>query len=75
MLANLVASLLVALAPDLATAMRPGDGTAGSGGRLLASGIFVDREPEVVAAFESAGLRIVGRDQETDWVALDAERP
>jgi ribosomal protein L11 methylase PrmA len=55
--------------------MRPGDGTPGSGGRLLASGIFVDREPEVVAAFESAGLRIVGRDQETDWVSLDAERP
>ena len=42
------------------------------GGRLLASGIFVDREPEVVAAFAAAGLRIVGRDQETDWVALDA---
>ena len=74
-LANLVASLLMALAPELAAAMRPGDGTPGSGGRLLASGIFVDREPEVVAAFESAGLRIVGRDQETDWVALDAEQP
>jgi ribosomal protein L11 methyltransferase len=74
-LANLVASLLVALAPELAAAMRPGDRTPGSGGRLLASGIFVDREPEVVAAFGSAGLRIVGRDQETDWVALDAERP
>jgi len=74
-LANLVASLLVALAPDLAAAMRPGDGTPGSGGRLLASGIFVDREPEVVEAFESAGLRIVGRDHETDWVALDAARP
>ena len=74
-LANLIASLLVDLAPDLAAAMRPGDGTPGSGGRLLASGIFIDREPEVVAAFEAAGLRIVGRDQETDWVALDVERP
>ena len=74
-LANLVASLLVALAPALAAAMRPGDGATGSGGRLLASGIFVDREPEVVMAFESAGLRVVSRDQETDWVALDVERP
>jgi ribosomal protein L11 methyltransferase len=74
-LANLVASLLVALAPELAAALRPGEGTPGRGGRLLASGIFVDREPEVVAAFEAAGLRIVGRDQETDWVALDVERP
>jgi ribosomal protein L11 methyltransferase len=86
-LANLVASLLVALASELAAALRPGDdqtgtvadgpGSAGGGprgGRLLASGIFIDREPEVVHAFESVGLRIVGREQETDWVALDVER-
>jgi len=74
-LANLVASLLVDLAAELATALRPGDGSPGSGGRLLASGIFVDREAEVRRAFAAAGLRVVGRDQETDWVALDAERP
>ena len=29
----------------------------GAGGALLASGIFIDREAEVVAAFEAAGLR------------------
>jgi ribosomal protein L11 methyltransferase len=74
-LANLVASLLVELAAGLAAALRPGDSRAGSGGRLLASGIFVDREPEVRRAFAAAGLRIVGRDAETDWVALDVERP
>jgi ribosomal protein L11 methyltransferase len=73
--ANLVASLLVQLAVQLAEAVRPGDGTPGSGGRLLASGIFVDREPEVRRAFAAAGMRVVGRDQETDWVALDLERP
>ena len=73
--ANLVASLLVELAADLAAIVRPGDGTPGSSGRLLASGIFVDREPEVRRAFAAAGLRVVGRDQETDWVALDIERP
>lgn len=73
--ANLVASLLVDLAAELALTVRPGDGTAGSSGRLLASGIFVDREPEVRRAFAAAGLRIVSRDQETDWVALDVERP
>ncbi len=70
-----MAGLLVELAVDLARALRPGDGSPGSGGRLLASGIFVDREPEVRRAFAAAGLRIVGRDQETDWVALEAERP
>jgi hypothetical protein len=26
-------------------------------------------------AFAAAGMRVVGRDQETDWVALDLERP
>ena len=55
--------------------MRPGDGSAGSGGRLLASGIFIDREPEVRRAFLAAGLRVLGRAQETDWVVLAAERP
>lgn len=66
--ANLIASVLVALATDLAAEVTPG-------GRLLASGIFVDREAEVQAAFESAGLRVVRRDAEGDWVALEAERP
>jgi ribosomal protein L11 methyltransferase len=74
-LANLVASLLVDLAALLTRSVRPGDGSPGSGGRLLASGIFVDREPEVRRAFAAAGLRIIGRGQETDWVALEAERP
>jgi len=73
-LANLVASVLVSLADHLAASVQPGDGTPGSGGRLLASGIFADREAEVRDAFGEAGLRVVGRRQETDWVALDAER-
>jgi ribosomal protein L11 methyltransferase len=74
-LANLVAGILVELAAELAASVRPGDGSPRSGGRLLASGIFVDREPEVRRAFAAAGLRVVGREQETDWVALDLERP
>ena len=73
--ANLVASILVELAASLAEAVRPGDGRPGSGGRLLASGIFIDREPEVRRAFAAAGLRVVHREQETDWVSLDLERP
>jgi ribosomal protein L11 methyltransferase len=73
-LANLVASVLVALADDLAAAVRPGDGSPGSGGRLLASGIFVDRTDEVIESLMAAGMRVVERSQETDWVALDLER-
>jgi len=41
----------------------------------LASGIFIDREPEVRRAFAAAGLRVVGREVEGEWVALDLERP
>jgi ribosomal protein L11 methyltransferase len=66
-LANLIASLLVELAPALRAELR-------TGGRLVASGIFVDREPEVRAAFEAAGLRVVDRSSEGDWVALIAVR-
>jgi ribosomal protein L11 methyltransferase len=74
-LANLVAGVLVELADPLARSVRPGRGTAGSGGRLLASGIFVEREPEVRRAFAAAGLRVLGREIDGDWVVLDLERP
>lgn len=67
-LANLVAGVLIDLARELGDAVRPG------GGRLLASGIFRDREAEVASAFESAGLRLVGRHSETDWLTLEAQR-
>ena len=67
-LANLIASLLVQLAPALR------DETI-SGGRILASGIFRDREGDVRAAFEAAGLTMGRRWAEEDWVALEAIRP
>ena len=73
-LANLVASILVSLAAWLHAEVRPGNGTPGSGGRLLASGIIVDREPEVRRAFGAAGFHLLRRWEEGDWVALEAER-
>jgi ribosomal protein L11 methyltransferase len=72
--ANLVASLLVELAERLYEAVRPGSGSAGSGGVLVCSGIIDDREPEVRRALAAAGFRIRGRFVEGDWVALEAER-
>ena len=66
-LANLIAGVLVSLAPALRDELRPG-------GSLLASGIFVDREAEVRAAFEAAGLEVTDRSGEGDWVALEAVR-
>ncbi|MFL5755502.1 MAG: 50S ribosomal protein L11 methyltransferase [Chloroflexota bacterium] len=66
-LANLIASLLVRLAPELAGETRPG-------GVVIASGIFVDREQDVRDAFEAADLAVIDRDAEGDWVVLVARR-
>jgi ribosomal protein L11 methyltransferase len=66
-LANLIASLLIALAPLLCEELRPG-------GTLLASGIFVDRESEVREAFDGVSLAVTLRTAEGDWVALEAVR-
>jgi ribosomal protein L11 methyltransferase len=66
--ANLIASVLIALAADLRAELRPA-------GRLLTSGIFVDREGDVRDALEAAGLRTLNRAAEGDWVALELERP
>ncbi|MEO5939823.1 MAG: 50S ribosomal protein L11 methyltransferase [Candidatus Limnocylindrales bacterium] len=67
-LANLIASVLIALAAALRDELRPG-------GMLLASGIFVDRETEVRAAFGAVGLDVATRTAEGDWIALEAVRP
>jgi ribosomal protein L11 methyltransferase len=66
-LANLIAGVLIEIARALRAELRPG-------GRLVASGIFVDREPEVRAAFDAVGLDVETRMTEGDWVALVARR-
>lgn len=66
-LANLIASVLIALAGGLRAELRPG-------GRILASGIFVDRESDVRRAFEAGGLEVVRDEREGEWVALEAVR-
>ncbi len=66
-LANLIAGVLVPLAPALRDELLPG-------GTLIASGIFIDRETEVASAFESVGLGVTARWAEGDWVALGARR-
>jgi ribosomal protein L11 methyltransferase len=66
-LANLIASVLIALAGPLRDELRPG-------GVLVASGIFVDREADVRGAFDTVGLSVATRTAEGDWVALEATR-
>jgi ribosomal protein L11 methyltransferase len=65
--ANLVAGILVDLAAGLRDELR-------TGGSLVASGIFIDRESDVGEAFARAGLLTVGRRDEGDWVALRVVR-
>ena len=65
--ANLIASLLVDLAPALAAELRR-DGT------IVASGIFADRLSEVRVAFARARLDVGEVWDEGDWVALEAMR-
>lgn len=66
-LANLIASVLVTLAPLLRDALR-------SGGTLLASGIFIDREADVRTALATSELDVVGRSAEGEWIALEVVR-
>ncbi len=65
--ANLVAALLVDLAPALADHLEPG-------GTLLASGIIAPRSDEVLAALTAAGLVGVRRLDDGEWVSLRLER-
>jgi ribosomal protein L11 methyltransferase len=67
-LANLIAGVLIEIAPDLAGELVPG-------GTLIGSGIFIDREPETRHALEAAGFEIGRRWHESDWVALEAGLP
>jgi len=66
-LANLVASVLVTLAPRLA-------GHTALGGTLLASGIVEARGDEVSRALEATGFRSVTRRVDGDWVSLRLAR-
>jgi ribosomal protein L11 methyltransferase len=65
--ANLIASLLVELAPALAAELR-------RHGTLVSSGIFIDREADVRSAFTKALLDVGETWDEGDWVALEAVR-
>ncbi|MHB0884960.1 MAG: 50S ribosomal protein L11 methyltransferase [Bacillota bacterium] len=65
--ANLVAGLLVRFAGGIARVLRPG-------GLVIGSGIVDTRLDEVVKAFAEAGLTVVDRKDEGDWVTILATR-
>ncbi|MDQ2941629.1 MAG: 50S ribosomal protein L11 methyltransferase [Chloroflexota bacterium] len=65
--ANLVASLLVELALRLAAHAMPG-------ATLVVSGIINHRAGEVIEALAAAGLSLLARIDEDEWVSLHLER-
>jgi ribosomal protein L11 methyltransferase len=66
-LANLVAAVLVELAPRLAAHLE-------AGGSLLASGIIEPRADDVIAAMGAVGLGVVQRRDDSEWASLALAR-
>lgn len=66
-IANIIARILIALAEPMALALRPG-------GLLITSGIIGEKAAEVAAALDQAGLELVERREESDWVAFAHRR-
>jgi len=65
-MANLLAPLLVRLAPQLASRVA-------QGGALIASGLLVRQQDDVVAALAVHGLEVTKRIVDGDWCALQLE--
>lgn len=64
---NILAHVIVEMAPALAARMAPG-------ASLLAAGLIETQEKDVARALQAQGLEIAGRALEKDWVALEARR-
>ena len=61
--ANIVADIIIRMAPDVEAYMN-------DGATLLASGIITERAEEVVSALEACGLDVVDRIDDNGWCAL-----
>ena len=65
--ANIVADILVRLAPDVGAYMAPG-------AKLAAAGIIEGRRNDVAEAMTAGGLTLVDEARENDWVVLVFEK-
>lgn len=66
-LANIVADVIIALAPKIPPLLAPG-------GTYITSGIITERGDEVKAACGEAGLSLLTESQSGDWLALDYQK-
>jgi ribosomal protein L11 methyltransferase len=65
-LVNILAPVIMGMAPGLAA-------RTGPGGRIIASGIIDSQEEDVVHALQGHGFEVVERGRDTDWVSLVAQ--
>jgi len=65
--ANIVASIIVEMAPLFHSCLK-------NGARLIASGILSERENEVKSALEKAGFSVIESKEEEDWLVILAEK-
>jgi ribosomal protein L11 methyltransferase len=66
-LINILAPVIVGMAPALEARMQPE-------GRLVVAGLIDSQEADVVEALQAQRLLVVRRTQEVDWICLIAER-
>lgn len=65
--ANIVADIIIRMAPDVKRVMAPT-------GKLIVSGVIADREEEVIASLTANGLTLTQRLRENDWRGMVFER-
>jgi ribosomal protein L11 methyltransferase len=66
-LVNILAHVIIGLAPAIAARLAPS-------GTVIAAGLIDTQELSVTESFEAVELRVVERSQEKDWVSLVARR-
>lgn len=66
-LVNILAHVIVAMAPGLASRTAPT-------GKIIAAGLIENQEADVAQAFQGQRLQVCERAQEADWVSLVAAR-
>ena len=66
--ANIVADIIIALAPAFPQRLK-------KGGHVVASGVILPRKAEVLAALEKAGLAVLRVEEQEGWCAIDAQLP
>ena len=64
--ANIVADVIIGMAPMFADKLAPG-------GHLICSGILNERADEVRAALEQSGFTVLSHAQSEDWSAFTAK--